>query len=294
MRSVLPLAALLVLSACDSGTAVEEVPQYFQAQFLLDAMPSLEGGAAYQSWARVSGSWQAVSRFNYDEQGRLIDESGRLIANTFTTDFDLQPSTEILITVEGRRDADLEPSATRILQGDMVGSGATLTFAAALTDLTGVITNYTIGTPTDNDPSNESFGFWLGTPGTYAPAMTAPTLGAGWVYELWADLASGRASLGRFSNPTGSDEASPFSNQPETFAVPGESFVENPPVGVTFPLHVGGLGVFITVEPDPETTAGTPFGIRIQEATIPASVTGGEALSMTAVSAFPSGTVQFR
>ncbi len=294
MRPVLPLAALLVLSACDSGTTVEEIPQYFQAQILLDAMPSLEDGAAYEAWARVSGNWESVARFNYDEQGRLIDQAGRLRANTFISDFDMQPSTEFLVSIEGRRDTDLEPSATLILRGAVVGSGATLTFANALTDLSGVITNYTIGTPTDIDAGNESFGFWLGTPGNYAPAMTAPTLGNGWVYELWAELSIGPVSLGRFSSPSERDSASPFSNRAETFTVPGEAFTMNAPPGVTFPLDVGGLGVFITVEPEPEETGGTPFGIRIQEATIPAGVTGGEALSMTALSAFPSGTVQFR
>ena len=294
MRSVLPLAFLLVLSACDSGTVVEEVPQYFQAQVLLEGMPSLQDGAAYQAWVRVSGAWQSVAKFNYDSQGRLIDSDGRLRANTFISSFDMQPGTEFLVSIEGRRDADLDPSATRILQGDIVGDGATLTFANAVADLSGVITNYTIGTPTDTDPGNESFGFWLGTPGNYAPAMIAPTLGNGWVYELWADLSSGPASLGRFSSPSDRDSAAPFSDQAETFSVPGEAFIRNAPVGETFPLDVGGLGVFITVEPEPEDIEGFPFPIRIQEATIPAGVTGGEALSMTAASALPAGTVQFR
>lgn len=294
MRNVLPLAALLLLSACDSGSAVEEVPQYFQAQILLEGMPSLEGGAAYEAWARVSGGWQSVARFNYDDQGRLIDESGRLRANTFVSEFDLQPATEFLVSIEGRRDTDLEPSSTRILQGPVVGSGATVSFANALADLSGVVTNYTIGTPTDSDPANESFGFWLGTPGNYAPAMIAPTLGDGWVYELWAELSVGPVSLGRFTSPSERDSAAPFSNQAETFSVPGEAFVMNAPAGVTFPLDVGGLEVFITVEPEPEEIAGTPFGVRISEATIPNGVTGGEALSMSAVTTFPTGTVQFR
>lgn len=294
MRLALPLAALLVLSACDSGSAVEEVPQYFQAQLLFDAMPSLEDGATYQAWALVANNWEPVARFNYDEQGRLIDEAGRLRANTFVSEFDMQPATEFLVSIEGRRDTDLVPSNTRILQGPIVGSSASLNFASAVVDLSGVVVNYTIGTPTDSDGSNESFGFWLGTPGTYAPAMIAPTLGDGWTYELWAELSTGPVSLGRFASPSRRDSAAPFSNQAETFSVPGEGFVMNAPAGVTFPLDVGGLGVFITVEPEPDETGPTPFGLRIQEATIPSGVAGGEALSMTAVSAFPSGTVQLR
>jgi hypothetical protein len=294
MRIALSLAALLLFSACDSGTAVEEVPQYFQAQLLLDAMPSLQEGAVYQAWARVSGDWQAVARFNYDEQGRLVDEAGRLRANTFVSEFDMQPATEFLVSIEGRRAVALAPSITQILLGSLQGNGATLTFSSAVVDLTGVVANYTIGTPTDSDSGNESFGIWLGTPGTYAPAMVAPTLGEGWTYELWAELSSGTVSLGRFDGPSERDSAAPFSSQAETFSVPGESFVMNAPAGVTFPLSVGGLEVFITVEPEPDETGPTPFGLRIQEATIPNGVTGGEALTMSALSTFPSGTVQLR
>ncbi|NNE70586.1 MAG: hypothetical protein HKN29_09530 [Rhodothermales bacterium] len=294
MRISLLLAAVLVLSACDSGSSVEEIPQYFQAQMIFENMPPLDGGAAYEGWAQVDGAWMSIGRFNYDENGRLVDLSGRLIANTFITEFDLQPATEILVTIEGRRDADLDPSDTHVLRGAVVGSGAAPTFTEAVTDLSTAVVNYTVGTPTDSDPSNESFGIWLGTPGTYQPAATLPALGAGWQYELWAELSSGPASLGKFTDPATRDSAAPFSNQPETFAVPGESFVENPPAGETFPLDVSGLTIFLTVEPEPDDFEETPYGIRFHEATVPGAVTGGESLSMSATGALPMGTVQFR
>lgn len=294
MRSALLLALVVLLSACDSGSSVEEVPQYFQVQMILENMPPLEGGAAYEGWARVGGAWMSIGRFNYDDSGRLVDLSGRLIANTFIVEFDLQPATEILVTIEGRRDADLEPSDTHILRGNVVGSGAVPTFEAAVADLSGAVVNYTVGTPTDADSGNEQFGVWLGTPGTYQPAATLPSLGAGWLYEMWAELASGPVSLGTFSDPAARDNANPFSDRPETFNVPGESFINNAPSGETFPLDVSGLTIFLTVEPNPDDLQASPYGLRFQEATVPAGVSGGEGLSMSATGALPTGTVQFR
>ena len=294
MKKLIPaLLVLVAVSACDSGDSTEEVDRYFQVQLRLDGLSALDGGAAYEAWALINQNWTSIARFNYDLEGRIVDTGGRLIANTFITDFDMAGAAEILVTVEDRRDADLIPSATRVLHGDVVGSGAALTFESAVADLSAVQASYTIGTPTDSDPNNEAFGVWLGTPGTYQQAMTAPVLSPGWGYELWIQLAE-PVSLGKFSDPGSRDESARFSSTPELFGVPGEDLLHTAPQGQTFPLAVAGHRIFVTLEPTPDDFEATPYGIRVLEADIPSSAQPGTALQMSVVNQVPSGTAQFR
>ncbi|MBO6575148.1 MAG: hypothetical protein JJ896_07025 [Rhodothermales bacterium] len=294
MRRILPLVFVLILSACDSGSGDEEPASFFSAQLIMDGLIALDGGASYEAWGRVDGEWLSITRFNYDAEGRLVDAGGRLVANTFVTDFDLAGATEILVSIEGRRDSDANPSDTQVLRGPVVGTAAALTFGNAVADMSSIAASYTIGTPTDADAGNEQFGVWLGTPGTYQPAMTAPDLGAGWQYELWIDFDSGPTSLGKFSDPADRDLANPFSSQPEVFGVPGEDLLRNAPVGETFPLAVAGRTIYVTVEPNPDDFEDTAYGIRVLQAEIPAGATPGGSAQMTAVAQLPIGNVTFR
>jgi hypothetical protein len=292
-KALIPVLLAFLLSACD-GNSSDETPQYFQVQLLLDGLINLDGGATYEAFARIGSEWKSISRFNFNEDGGLVDISNRLISNTFITDFDMIDATGILVTIEDRRDSDLLPSETHVLQGSVSGAGATLTLAAAFMDLSGVTADYIVATPTDVDPGNEQFGVWLGTPTTLQAAMSAPVLTEAWLYELWIDLTDGPVSLGKFGNPAERDDASPFSAQPETFDIPGEDLLVRPPASETFPLAVAGKTIFVTLEPDPDDFEETPYGIRLLQAEIPAGATPNQVLSMTYVGQFPSGTASFR
>ena len=293
MRFVFALVLTLGLAACDSDT-MEEVPRYFQAQILLDDMRPVEGGARYEAWAKVDNVWRSIARFNYNEQGQLVDTGGRLIANTFGTDFDMAGATEMLVTVEGRRSAGEIPSNSQLLAGVVTGTTAQMTVEAALADFSEVSSTYTIGTPTDSDPNNEAFGVWLGAAGTYEPVMSAPALGEGWLYEFWIDTPAGPLSLGKFSDPASRDLSAPYSTTPETFGVPGEDLLRNAPAGLTFPMAVAGNTIFVTVEPNPEEILGTPFHVRILAQNIPAGASPGGSAPMTAVNRVPAGTITLR
>ncbi|MFT5143816.1 MAG: hypothetical protein ACI80V_003843 [Rhodothermales bacterium] len=294
MRRFPLLIVILLLAGCDSGSGSNEIPQYYQAQLLLDGLKGLGGGARYEAWALIAAEWQSVAVFNFDQNDRLVDLNGRLVANTFITEVDMEPATEVLVTIEDRRDADLEPSDTQVLRGEVNGSLTTLSFVEAVGDFSGAAASYTIGTPTDLDTGNEAFGVWLGTPGTYTPTMTAPNPGEGWQFELWIELTSGTWSLGKFDDPAGRDIGHPFSDMLELFQVPGEDLLVNPPAGETFPLAVAGHTIFVTLEPNPDDFGVTPYGIRLLEADIAPSAAPGSGFPMTNVGSYPSGTVQFR
>ncbi|MFQ5607619.1 MAG: hypothetical protein ACE5GA_06710, partial [Candidatus Zixiibacteriota bacterium] len=128
--------------------------------------------------------------------------------------------------------------------------------------------------PSSPDTSNPFGGLWFvskpwGVPEFgLSPSMNPPP--AGWTYEGWYMRPDGTfLSTGRFSDVLKVDDRAPYKNADPSLNVdsllslwtfPGEDFLQNAPMGWTFPLdvHTPGSMAFVTLEPEPDLSP-APF-----------------------------------
>nr|MBC8279451.1 hypothetical protein [Chloroflexota bacterium] len=68
------------------------------------------------------------------------------------------------------------------------------------------------------------------------------------------------------------DQAEPFSSTEGGPPFPGEDFLNNAPVGLTFPVDLSGATAVISVEPMPDDSS-APFTLKPLKGTIPADAT---------------------
>ena len=237
-------------------------------------LDTLANGFHYEGWAIVGGQPRSTGAFNVDANGGLVTPGGVAIADgTFTPAFALDQATEIVITVEPANDSDPGPSATHILAGALQAGTAHLTIAdaAALgSDFSSAAGSFILATPTDGPNSHEKSGLWFLAianmmPG---PALTLPTLPAGWKYEGWAVVNGTPITTGKFLPASGDDESAPYSGTMPGPPFPGEDFLMNAPSGLTFPLDLSGGKAVVSVEPDPDDSP-TPFSIKPLVGSIP-------------------------
>lgn len=198
---------------------------------------------------------------------------------------------ELFITVEGTRATTAgggTPSVSALLAGEVVSGQGVLTPNGSANRGVGDFLlrpagRFFLRTPTDdslggiaNDRSGiyfRRFFFTLTGSGLQAPSgLELPRLRGGWRYEGWvSEQGTGRRfSTGRFADPNTADEdAATFPGAeagelPPGFAVPGQDFLlTTSGVNVPGPLTLGaGWTVFVTLEPNPDTSAEpSPFEI---------------------------------
>src|SRR3990172_3631116 len=97
--------------------------------------------------------------------------------------------------------------------------------------------SFILATPTDADGSNETAGVWFLDPAAGpGPALSLPTLPAGWIYEGWGVGQGTPLSTGRFMSATGADDSAVFSGPLAGPPLPGGDFLANLPAGITPPV----------------------------------------------------------
>ena len=156
-----------------------------------------------------------------------------------------------------------------VLAGAIVGDQAELALFGlpSFADANG---QYILATPTDGDGpgENERSGVWW----TFIPrsqSLVVPDLPESWIYEHWYVIDGQPVAGGTFRVPFGQpDDAAPYSGPDEGPPVVGEDFLVNAPDGLTFPVDLRGMELFITVEPFPDTGP-EPFTIEPLRGTIP-------------------------
>lgn len=290
----------LAPAACDSSGDEAALP-------LRDVVLSVEGltpltnGATYEGWVVIRNAPFSTGRFNVTATSSIVDNDGLAIpGGTFRTELDLEEATAFFISLEPKGDADAQPSPGHILGADLTGPQATLTPAHARalgTDFTTAAGVYVVGAFTTEDPAAAGSGLWFMdlAGGLPSAGLTLPPAPDGWRYEGWAQFGDTPVSTGTFTRVTGQDETNLYSPSNEGPAFPGQDFLVNPPLGLSFPTDLGGATVFVTLEPDPDASPETPFALRILEAQVPAGAAAGTPMPLeNRADAFPSGTVTFR
>jgi len=255
----------------------------------LTGLSNLGDGYAYEGWIMVDGAPQTTGIFTVDDNGTLSQSSFDIAAA------DLEAATAFILTIEPSPDADPAPSDVHIVAGDFSGSSAAVTVghgAALGDDFTSSTGGFILATPTDGPDNNEDSGVWFLDNSSGAPAvgLDLPTLPAGWAYEGWAVIDGTPVSTGTFTDVAAADNASPYSTGGPAY--PGEDFLTNAPVGLSFPTDLHGSTIVISVEPVPDNSP-APFVLKplLKEVGANAQVHNYITLNNNATATNPTGTV---
>ncbi len=247
------------------------------------------GAGHFEAWAlRVGVGTRSIGKFRVDASGQTLDLSGNPI-DAFDVPGDLLLSTRIFVTVEAAGDNDTIPSRSRMIDGALIDSTATLSADSILTNrntfsnpaFRGV---YFLNTFTNPDSAGFARGVWFFRPSTAADdpdsnGFVLPILHNGWSFEAWVhDASSGDDySTGRFVSPGAADNDRAGATA-DTFGVdldrnghadgpryPGQEFIlPSPSAPAPLDLDNGNFAVFLTVEPNPDPDS-APFLVRVFE-----------------------------
>lgn len=298
-RVLMMLVAATGLAAC--GDEDPMVPQNQVLQLDFEGLEALSGGFHYEGWAIIGGAPVSTGKFNVDGSGDLVTTDGASIANnSIDTGMDLGSAAMIVITIEPAGDTDALPADTHVLAGAMAASSATLTVgdgAALGDDFLGAEGDYILATPTDGAMTNENSGIWFlslasGSPGV---GLDLPTLPAGWAYEGWVVMNGTPVTTGRFTAVDAVDMDDPFSGAMPGPPFPGEDFLVDAPMGLTFPTDIAGGLAVISIEPEPDDSD-APYTLKPLMGPIDAQAVDHVTYAMPnmADATFPSGTATIR
>lgn len=222
----------------------------------------------YEAWIAYNN--MAISLGTFD-----VDASGNMSTSTFTGNTtDIESAMVLVVSIEPFPDTDPAPTDVKILGGGFNGNSANLSIsyvAAVGNDLSTSAGEYIIGAPTTTTGTDDLSGVWFYNPGSPNPQMTLPALSAGWEYEGWAVINGIPMSTGKFTNPNVADNSSFYSGTEAAAPnYPGEDFIQNAPVGSTFPTDLSNQTVFISVEPITDNSP-EPFVLKPLIGTVPTS-----------------------
>jgi len=295
MRTLIPVLFLSLLFSvgCDSGGVDTQEIAKVQVRLELEDLPPLQDGFSYQAWARVGVQYWPTEKFNVAENGSFINASGQFIQNSLTFEGDVSAASEVLVTIEEKRDADEEPSATVVFAGDVNEFQAVLTQEhprALGLSFDGETGSFMLMSHAFDAQSSDVSGLWFVEGSKSAPTagLSLPALPGGWVYEGWIEAGGALISTGSFRANDEADLQRRYSSS-DTPRFPGEDFDENAPDGITFPLDPSGGSVYVTIEPFPDDTV-EPFGFFVLSGTVPASPVAETVYPLNANVVAPSGT----
>lgn len=268
-------ATALVCAACGGEDTNEQTPQNqtYDLNLTVSGLEALSEGV-YEGWL-IYGD-EKVSTGTFTEVSGITQVSDR----------DPASADKFVVTIEPVPDTDPGPSGVIVLEGDISGSSASLSFPVDLNPASG---GFILRTPTDDPgtPDNDEAGVWFLQMGANGPmtALNLPTLPSGWVYEGWGVTQGTPLTTGRFTAPDAADAASPYSDGGPPF--PGEDFLMNLPAPVTGPVNLadGNSLVVISVEPDiagVDPTGDGPFALKPLATAVPADHPGATFTSLDA------------
>lgn len=277
----LAFASIMIVSCSDDDKAD-------QLNLNLQGLEDLGENYVYEGWIMVDGAPKTTGIFTVNSTGALSQTAFDLNSD------DLEKATAFILTIEPADDPDPAPSDVHVIAGDFTADNAALTVshpAALGTDFTSSTGGYILATPTDGAENNEESGVWFLDPAAGAPALSLPTLPAGWAYEGWAVIDGTPVTTGTFTSTSGNDSAAPYSGSSAGPAYPGEDFLENAPNGLTFPTNLQGATIVVSVEPVPDNSP-APFTLKPLVGMTSADAAVHQVLPMAnnATSTNPTGT----
>jgi hypothetical protein len=216
----------------------------------------------YALWALDGGAASLVTRFTVLD-GAPVSLAGLPIASIEQTEA-LGAADALLITLESDT-LQNAPGSYRAFAGAVAENEALLVLsdASALgVSFQAIAGTFLFDTPTTATVADCGRGVWW-TDGAGAAGLVLPTLGSGWAYEGWAiDRDTGALySTGRFKSPSGADGdgAGATAGGGEGYAFPGQDFVSAAGSVPVLEVDDGSFGLAVTLEPDPDLDAETPF-----------------------------------
>ena len=287
---LIPLLLIVVFAtACDDDDD-PVVSDDGNLTLSINGLQNLGADNAYEGWIIVDGSPVSTGTFT-------VDDNENLSQTVFSVDReDLNAASAFVLTIEPRPDSDPAPSMTHLLAGDFDGNSGMLSIghdAALATDLKNAAGTYILATPTNGPDSEENSGVWWLDPAVGPGAsLLLPVLPDGWIYEGWAVINGTPVTTGKFEAADEADDFDGYSSVENAPPFPGEDFLINAPMGVTFPTMLNGQKVVISVEPDPDNSD-APFLLKPLVATVPADAADHVSYEMSnnATGSNPSGSV---
>lgn len=254
-------------------------------------LAAVEANERYEGWVIVDGAPVSTGLFTVDPQGALSETTFDIPSAT------LDAATAFVLSIEPFPDTDPAPSAIKVLGGAFNSTSAMVNvehMAALGSSYNTASATYILATPTTTDMSDELSGVWFldNSSGSPMQGLNLPALPANWVYEGWAVIDGMPVSTGRFSALDMQDDAANFSGMDATGPpFPGEDFVQNAPMGLSFPTDLTNATIVISIEPEPDNSP-KPFAFK-PLVSMPASAAAHTAINMTnqVSTNFPSGTV---
>jgi hypothetical protein len=206
---------------------------------------------------------------------------------------DLESASAFVLTIEPTIDNDPAPSAVHILAGDFGGEEATLSIshsAAINNDFSNASGKYILATPTNGSETNELSGIWFLDLSSGSPeiGLNLPALPSGWAYEGWSVIEGTPVSTGAFNDVNVVDNADPFSGEMSGPPFPGEDFLNNAPMDLSFPTDLSGTTAVISIEPVPDNSS-NPFLLKPLVAVVPANAVDHETYDLGQNLVFPTG-----
>ncbi len=275
----LSLLMILVASCGDDGNGPVGPGPYNAIKLNIFEPDPLNAGYVYHLWAMTSSgaslsaeaaAWSSVATFLAIPQGAeqtadIQTPGGAQVANNTLVGLAVnwEEVDSIYVTIEPADGSPTSPQGPVYLVAAVPDSLELQTIGGLETqvDVTGIGGSFTLATPTDNNPDNDTSGVWFLRPfDPPTPSLTINDLPSGWQYESWAWHEETWLSMGTFTEAQGQDSGNPYSGQNDAPDFPGEDFL-NTPTGEW--VFVQGDSVMITLEPIPDTDPDAQFSFRI-------------------------------
>jgi len=267
MKTIKLLGALaigLIIASCandDDAFIAPITPTNSTLRVSLSGLENLGTDYKYEGWIIVNGAPVSTGVFS-------VNDSGVLSQTVFSANtIQLASATKFVLSIEPTIDTDPTPSNTKILAGDFLGNNASVN-SNIVADLSSVSGKYILATPTDGGSNTDEFsGIWFldNSSGSTVKGLSLPTLSAGWKYEGWVVINGTPVSTGTFTDAVKADEnaaSSPYKgNAGNGPAYPGEDYLQNAPMELTFPTDLRGMTIVVSVEPFPDNSS-NPFTLK--------------------------------
>jgi hypothetical protein len=296
------LSILLLISACDffeNG----DTQNISRTEISIKNLPSIPESMIYVGWF-VNDNIDPLTNKKYIPYRLFVKELQSDNSVSFQSELPLkvlQEAQYFLLTAEYdsvANDSGLTPGAIRIMKGSLVQGNADLSIGEQVFKFNNPEkVFFTLSTPTDGNNTNEVSGVWfidsLDAGGPRA-GLILPELYTGWIYEGWVEINDSiLISTGKFSNPSSPDEINRFGSTGSGYTFPGEDFLINAPLGLTFPTDLSNAKVYVSIEYNNGLSFSEAPFIKILSATIPANAQSGIAYSLQLTNdVIPNGIVK--
>jgi hypothetical protein len=259
----------MLLAACTSGPTQITGTREISLTFL--NLEDLGDGHTYSAWLQDGPTYIPAGNFSMGAGGAPTPSKLSVSEQSF------RGAEALVISIEAAGAQPAQPSAQRILAGEIQGAQAQLSIAdqRALDDpFTGVGAQYILETATTAETTDYNQGIYWCVPGVFMgipePVVpddpnldtTMPLLPPGWVYEGWVVHGGVPVSTGRITSPLepDSDQLGPAAGPLPGMPFPGQEFID-PPKDL-----IGGEA-WLTVEPEPDYSP-LPSPLRVLVDTI--------------------------